>query len=223
MTTTITCDQCDKKFETDVGVGQKVRCPFCNDVNVVRAPGSTGPHDTIPVGRNGGGAMPAASTTDLAAKEGYPPRNGPEADVLVLHPAIYRARPLGSISLAIIAVGGGVAAGVFAATLPPAAIVCGLLAVLAVGTLGYWKLAALTESFRITTRRVVDRTGFFSKHTSEVLIKDIRNVVVRQTFWQRVWKVGTLSISSAADDGVEVSMNNVPNPDRVKRVIDLYR
>jgi hypothetical protein len=222
MPTTLTCDDCDKTFETDVGVGEKVRCPFCDDVNVVRASDQSGRGGEIPLGR-AGGAAPVATPGDRASEAGLPAKSGPEVDVLALHPAVFRASPFGSISLIVIVVGGGVAAGVFAATIPPAAILCGVIALIALCTLVYWKLTALTESFRITTRRVIDRTGLFSKHTSEVLIKDIRNVVVTQTFWQRLWKVGTLSISSAADDGAEISMNNVPDPEYVKKVIDLYR
>ena len=70
---------------------------------------------------------------------------------------------------------------------------------------------------------MIDREGLLSKNTSEIMIKDIRQVVVQQTFVDRLFNVGTISFSSSAGDGVEVSMEHVAKPAHVKRVIDMYR
>jgi uncharacterized membrane protein YdbT with pleckstrin-like domain len=88
---------------------------------------------------------------------------------------------------------------------------------------GIWKFQTMHDGLRLTTRRIVDREGLFSKNTSEILLRDIRHVMVKQTFMQRVMGIGTLALSSAADDGVEIHMEHLADPDEVKRIIDLYR
>ena len=46
---------------------------------------------------------------------------------------------------------------------------------------------------------------------------------VDQSFWNRVWNVGTMGISSAAQSGVEIEARHIPKPHHVRKVIDLYR
>jgi hypothetical protein len=205
--TTLTCDRCDKPFAVeDANIGDKVQCPLCGDVNIIRA----------------GAAK--AQVDDAAAAAGYPPRLGPEVDVCRLRPAMMRSRPLVFFGTLLVGVA-GCAGGIFGATtgLLPAAVGGAIAAIVAFGYLGYWKFQTLSDGIRITTRRIVDVTGLFSKNTSEVMIKDIRHVVVKQTFWQRIWNVGSLSILTAASDGVEVYMEQLAKPHEVKRIIDLYR
>jgi uncharacterized membrane protein YdbT with pleckstrin-like domain len=105
----------------------------------------------------------------------------------------------------------------------PAALAVAALGLVAVGVLGVWKLKSLGEGIRVTTKRTIDREGFFSKQTSEVLHGDIRNIQIKQTFAQRLLRVGTLAISCAAENEDEVRMDDVPDPERVRKVIDLYR
>jgi len=86
-----------------------------------------------------------------------------------------------------------------------------------------WRIKTMHDGLLITTRRIIDRSGLLSKKTSEVMLKDIRHVVVTQKFMERLFSVGTLAISSSSDDGVEIYMQDVPKPEEVKRIIDLYR
>jgi hypothetical protein len=86
-----------------------------------------------------------------------------------------------------------------------------------------WKIKTLGAALEITNKRTVERRGLFSKATSEVVHDNIRNVQVDQTFWQRVWKVGALGLSSSGQDGIEIHMQHVPKPEEVRRIIDLYR
>lgn len=208
MATRLVCDRCDKQFDTDAPPGEKVQCPFCHDVNIVRTPAKGTPADG-PAG-------------DRAAAAGYPPALGPEVEVLRVRVAMLRARPFSFLGLWCGLVGSCVAGVLFFALLP-VAIGCGVVAVACLLALLVWKIKAMHDKLRITTRRIIDRTGLLDKNTSEILIKDIRHVVIRQSFWQRIWGVGELAISSAADDGVEIFMKDVPKPEDVKRVIDLYR
>ena len=89
--------------------------------------------------------------------------------------------------------------------------------------LGVWKVHTLSEGLRITTKRTVEIKGLLSKATSEVLHADIRNIQVEQTFFERVCNVGFLSLSSSAENQDVVEMSDVPDPGKVKSIIDLYR
>jgi uncharacterized membrane protein YdbT with pleckstrin-like domain len=100
---------------------------------------------------------------------------------------------------------------------------CFGVAAVCVLVLMVWKLITLDCGLKVTTKRSVERRGLFSRATSEVLHADIRNVQIEQSFWQRVWNVGTLSISCAAEHEDEIRMTDVPRPEEVRRIIDLYR
>jgi hypothetical protein len=208
----ITCDRCNQPFEVDnAQPGQKVACPACGDVAVI--PGA------VVTGR------PVAP--DRAAAAGYPPANGPEVDVLMVRPAMLRAHPFRFIILFIVGVG-GMMAGVHLWLISnppktPVAIGCFALGAVALGMLGVWKVHTLSEGLRITTKRTVEIKGLLSKATSEVLHADIRNIQVEQTFFERVCNVGFLSLSSSAENQDVVEMSDVPDPGKVKSIIDLYR
>jgi uncharacterized membrane protein YdbT with pleckstrin-like domain/phage FluMu protein Com len=203
----IRCDKCDKSFDSGAtAAGQKIACPSCGDINIVPAQA----------------APPPAGKPDRAATAGFPPANGPEVTVLSLRPSMFRARPFLFLLLFLVVVGGLVGVALTWA-MPPAAIACGAVSLVAVVWLGVWRILKLGEGMRVTTKRIIDREGFFSKVTSEVLHADIKNVQIRQSFRQRILNVGTIAISSAAENEDEISMNDVPNPEKVKDTIDLYR
>jgi membrane protein YdbS with pleckstrin-like domain len=96
------------------------------------------------------------------------------------------------------------------------------LLTLGLGLFPLW-LKYLGERVHVTNKRTVLRTGLLSKRTTEVLHDHVRNIQVSQSFWNRVFDVGTLGISSAGQDGIEIVAQNIPRPEEVKRTIDLYR
>jgi len=220
MNVQITCDNCNTTIDVaDPTPGQKVACPRCGDVNVLRGAGPGTASVGTPARRD---AAPARE--DRASVAGYPPATGPEVDVLRVRPALFRAHPLLVTGLTLIVVGGAVGAVVAATTaLIPVAVAAAVAALVALGVLVVMKIKCLGEGLVITTKRTIDREGLLRKTTSEVLHIDIRNVQVVKGVWERLWRVGTLSISSAADDVAEVRMRHIPSPDRVRAIIDLYR
>jgi hypothetical protein len=121
-------------------------------------------------------------------------------------------------------VGGAVYFGVVMTT-PNPAVAIGAAAVAGLALLGLvvWKVHTLGEGIRVTTKRVVETKGLLSKATSEVRHVDIKNIQVEQTFLERVWSVGTVKLSSAAEHEDPIEMRDVPGPGRVRDVIDLYR
>lgn len=214
MPTRIICDRCEKPFDTEAHPGDKVECPLCGDVNIVRAVPRARPAEE----------PPAQARPDRATAAGYPSATGPEVDVLRVRPAMLRAKPATFFSLWLGIILGLTGAVLLFAPMFPVAVICLVVSGGCAIMLAIWKVKSMHDRLRITTRRIVDRSGLLSKNISEVLHKDIRHVTVKQTFWQRLWGVGTIEISTAADDdGVEVYMQDVPKPDQVQRVIDLYR
>ncbi len=202
---TLICDNCDRIIDPgDAAPGSKLRCPDCGDITVV--PGS-------------------ARNADRAAAAGYPPADGPEVEVLRLRPVMVRAAPIRFTLLILLTLGGAAAAVAFGLVAPLIwAAILGLIAfVTGAIALLCWKVLTFTEGLTVTTKRTIDRHGLLSRKTSEVLHADIRNIRIDQTVLQRLFRVGDLAISSAADDDQEVFMAKVPRPDRVREVIDLYR
>jgi len=104
-----------------------------------------------------------------------------------------------------------------------------LLAILlCVVLIGFYLLAKLWLDARskrliITTRRTILRTGIFSKNTNEILHRDIRNVVVRQDLIDRMLGVGTLAISSAGQDTMEIVVPGMRNPARLVELIRTHQ
>jgi len=199
----VRCDKCDRTIEVESAVvGQKVTCPHCGDVNVIRAAG--------------GEARPAR---DAAAAAGYPSASGPEQDVRRVRPAMFRARPFLFVGMVAVFVAGLVGAVVFA----PAWFVGAGVSVAALVVLVVWKLRTMGEGLVVTNKRIIDREGFFRKDTSEIRFADIKNVQVRQGFTDRLLGVGTIVISTAGEHEDTVAMSDVPRPDELVKLIDLYR
>ncbi|MEL6329773.1 MAG: PH domain-containing protein [Planctomycetota bacterium] len=161
---------------------------------------------------------------DRAQQAGYPPDSGPEQDVVFVKRAMFRAAPLrfsGLVIVVLAAIVGGIWLAIDGR--PIVAYIAGGLGVVALLYAGWWKVMTFASSLKITNKRTQHRRGLFSKSTSEVLHDNIRNVQVEQSFWQRIFDVGTLGLSSSGQDEIEILMKDVPKPHEVARVIDLYR
>ncbi len=82
------------------------------------------------------------------------------------------------------------------------------------------KLKSLAFSrYVVTLDSVVEEHGVFGKTTSEIRIQDIRNIVVKQSFLDRLLLFGNVSFSSAAGTDVEVNFPNVSRPSRIKELV----
>ena len=86
-----------------------------------------------------------------------------------------------------------------------------------------WWLKCKGTTLTVTSDRTRLRRGILSKSVTEVWHQDVRNVQLNQTFFQRIFSVGTLGISSAGQSGLEISVSGIPEPERVKALIDQYR
>ncbi len=77
----------------------------------------------------------------------------------------------------------------------------------------------LFTRYRVTLDSVVEQQGLFSRHTSEIRIADIRNVVVNQSMLDRIVLIGDVSFSSAAGSGIEVTFRKIARPGRVRDLV----
>lgn len=60
-----------------------------------------------------------------------------------------------------------------------------------------WYLTCLCTRLTVTNQRTTLRHGLLSKHTNEVWHRDVRNVQIDQSFFQRIFGVGRIAISSS--------------------------
>jgi len=102
------------------------------------------------------------------------------------------------------------------------------LALIFVGGLGFlslatWWLRVVNIRLIVTNERVTFRMGILSKNIREVFLSDIRSVQINQRFMQRILNTGHVEISSAATAESEISIDGIPNPNKVKKLIDEYR
>ncbi len=208
----VVCDNCEHLFEVDeAGTDGKVSCPECGDVNRVEA-------ET---------AQDATNRAAAPHEKGLPPDHGPEQDICVIRPAMFRAHPFRGVLLVTLGIGGVVLAFLAAATDSVGGWLVwpGLLMMLGAAAwwLAWYVSACLMVKLRISNKRCIRREGIIRRHTSEVLHNHVRNVEIKQSFVQRIFDVGYLGISSSGQDGIEIEILDIPRPNRVKALIDEYR
>ncbi|MBL4810389.1 MAG: PH domain-containing protein [Phycisphaerales bacterium] len=209
------CDNCEMLIELDDDqAGTKHECLSCGDIN--RVPDS----DAVEPG-----PVSTSGPVDRAVKAGYPADFGPETKILKVRRCWFRSRPIrfGVVLLVVIA---SIVGMIWAQLGDRSVAWYALFAPLALGGFGllvWWWLDRLSASFEITTKRTIMHRGFFSKSSSEVVHDNIRNIQIDQTFLQRLANVGRIGISSSGQDGVEIQVNHLANPDKLREIIDLYR
>jgi uncharacterized membrane protein YdbT with pleckstrin-like domain len=111
------------------------------------------------------------------------------------HPSLIRTHPLGTV-IAIILIPVGV----------------GILILL------YWYLTMKADKLTIKEDEVIWTHGLLSKKYVEINMSSIRATKVEQSLLQRMLDAGKLEIFTAGDEP-ELSVNGMPNPDKIREVI----
>jgi len=91
---------------------------------------------------------------------------------------------------------------------PPAAVI-------AVVPLGYMlvKLVVVkNHRYKVTTQRIFYTTGIFSKKTEAMELYRVRDVDMYEPFWQRLFKLGNIAITSSDKTAQNFLLKAVPNP-----------
>lgn len=223
------CDRCEKLFDAPAEkAGEKMPCPYCGDINRVpetSAPeqSSDQPSDQAPE------TAPdrAPASPDKPEARGLPPESGPEIEITVVRPAMFRAHPFRYLLIVAMFFGGmGLTVLTpmierWATWLAWPGLVIGLAGL--IWYIAWWISTHLWVRLTLSNKRTVRSEGIIRRHTSEVLHDHVRNVSIQQSFLQRILRVGYLGIASAGQKGIEIEIHDIPHPDRVKAIIDEYR
>lgn len=92
-----------------------------------------------------------------------------------------------------------------------------LAAALAFYLIGVLRRAACAYS--LTDQRVRAVSGLLSKRVDEVELRDIRNITLTQSVPERLFGIGTVTVATAATDGLEVVLRGIPGAESVKETI----
>ncbi len=117
------------------------------------------------------------------------------------HPAMFRNHPFGFIFCVLLI----------------AAFGLGLIVFLV------WWFKCLGTTLTVTEQKTTLRTGLLAKNLNEVFHSDVRSIQVNQRFLQRIFGVGSIGISSAGQSSIEIVATGIPDPGRVRELIDAHR
>jgi len=104
-------------------------------------------------------------------------------------------------------------------------ILCILLSLVGVGLIIIIAehLRCAYTHLRITTKRTTVKTGWLARNTNEVRHQDVRNIRVSQTFFDRLFGVGKIEISSAAQAGIEITVSGIPRLQEAAALVRQYQ
>lgn len=73
--------------------------------------------------------------------------------------------------------------------------------------------------YALSEDRLFISVGFFSVKDEEVLLYRVRDISVQRTLWQRMFGVGTITISSSDKSTPIIVLKNIKDPLEVKELI----
>ncbi len=81
-------------------------------------------------------------------------------------------------------------------------------------------LSWLTTQYVFTNRRIITRSGIIARHGKDMPLAKLNDVSFSYTVFERLLRCGTLTASSASEDGALV-IRNVPRVEEIQR--EIYR
>ena len=116
------------------------------------------------------------------------------------HPAMFRNHPLGFV-LAIVLI---------------AAFGVGILILMV------WFLKCKATRLEFAGNDLILERGLLSKERTEMNVSTVRTVKVQQSFFNRVFGVGTISVFTAGDDA-EIQVAGIPRPHDLRDLIKAHQ
>ncbi len=83
-----------------------------------------------------------------------------------------------------------------------------------------WWFDVYGKRLLLTSDEAIFIKGVFNTSMTEIRLSDIRAVEVDQTFWDKLMGIGAIRIASAGSDGWEIEIKGLPNPAKVRRIIN---
>lgn len=199
------CPNCQSTIEVAGDfVGEMVDCPHCQ-IPFEATPPSATPHLDDP-----------ATDQDESSPEVDYSINMPTDDEMIVdirHPAMFRQHPLSFSGLSLLTVG-FIALSVYAFMKDSQILGISLLipAIISLLYFAYWYIYVLATVVKVSNKRTTLRTGIIARNTTEVQHDDIRNLQIDQNWWQRIFNVGDLALSSSGQDDLEIHVEGIPRP-----------
>ena len=144
--------------------------------------------------------QPAGDRPPAAARGG----DGPERDICIVRPAMFRAHPF-KFLLIILMLLGGLALVVLSfikspedARVQPLMLYPGILLALIsiIWWTQWWLASTIWTKVCISNKRTIRHEGIIRRHSTEVLHDHVRSVDINQNFLHRILKVGYIGIDS---------------------------
>ena len=215
----VKCPSCSRTVKAAAKyAGRVVKCPGCQTPMKIPVPEAVAVESSPAPEQKPASTPPKEPEPNRSAKPASP---APEQVVLNSRPSMFRNRPLLFVLLVLMAL-----IGVFVsvvAKIEEGRLVGLTIAGVTLFTLVVWYLQCLTTRLQITTKRSIVRRGILAKNTREVRHSDVRVLEVTQGLLQRLFDVGGVAVGSAGHGGVEIVVNGLAHPVRIKETIDKYR
>jgi len=82
----------------------------------------------------------------------------------------------------------------------------------------YWYLTARSTRLTVSGDDMHLSRGLFSKERTDIDVREIRTVQVRQSFWQRIFGVGRIEVYTGGD-APEFTLEGMPDPNDLRDLI----
>ena len=84
----------------------------------------------------------------------------------------------------------------------------------------WWFLQCKSTKLSVNENEILFEKGLLSKERSEVNMSSIRTIKVKQSFFNRIFGVGTIEIYTAGDNP-EIVAAGLPDPNKVRELIKM--
>ena len=83
----------------------------------------------------------------------------------------------------------------------------------------YFGLKLSFTTYAISEDRLFRETGLLSRNYEEVLLYRVRDITLTRSLWQRLFRVGTITVHSSDKSASTLEMVNVKAPKYVKELL----
>ena len=86
-------------------------------------------------------------------------------------------------------------------------------------SLGIYLITWSSQKLEIDDHQVTYSIGVFRKSTLSIPLKNIQNVVIKQSFWGRFFHYGEIRIESAGNESIAIDLIDFSRPNEIKNLL----